>query len=254
MSLVFRVLLILAAATPAAADVTDRLARVVPLPPGTPVSLRITIGRVQVIGWDRSDLSIEIVRRAPAAPLLARIPVQIDTTVDGVIIQALQADDGRDAAYRTDIVLRAPAAAPFRDLALFEGRLEITGLSGACSAHVERGDVMARNVSGAIRLETGMGNISLEGATLSPGGLIRLRTFNGDVTLALAARPANARILALSMGGAITSDIPLNRQERWGPRWGEATIGTGEPLISIDVVNGNIAITTSGSSAKAEHD
>jgi hypothetical protein len=254
MSLVFRVLLLLAAAAPAAADVTDRLARVVPLTPATPVSLRITIGDVEVIGWDRPDLSIEIVRRAPGALQLARIPVQIDTTVDGVIIQALQANDGRDAEYRTDVVIRAPAAVAFRDLALFEGRLDITGLSGTCSAHVERGDVRARNVSGVIRLETGMGNISLEGATLSPGGLIRLRTFNGDVTLGLAARPANARILALSMGGTIMSDIPLNRQERWGPRWGEATVGTGEPLISIDVVNGNIAITTNGSSPKAKHD
>jgi len=67
------------------------------------------------------------------------------------------------------------------------------------------------------------------------------------VTLDLVPRPANARILALSLGGTIASDIPLTRRERWGPRWGEATLGTGEPVISIDVVNGNIAITSGGS-------
>jgi hypothetical protein len=88
-----------------------------------------------------------------------------------------------------------------------------------------------------------MGHIRLERATLSPGGLIRLRTFNGDVTLELAERPVNARVLALSMGGTITSDLPLTRQERWGPRWAETTIGTGEPLISLDVVNGDIEVT-----------
>jgi hypothetical protein len=71
---------------------------------------------------------------------------------------------------------------------------------------------------------------------------MRLRTFNGNVTLELDERPANARVLALSMGGTITSDLPLTRQERWGPRWAETTIGTGEPLISIDVVNGDIAL------------
>jgi DUF4097 and DUF4098 domain-containing protein YvlB len=111
------------------------------------------------------------------------------------------------------------------------------------SAHVERGDVLARNISGTIRVETGMGSIRLERATLSHDGLIRLRTFNGDIALELAAPPADARVLALSMGGAITSDLPLTRKDRWGPRWAEATIGSGEPLISLDVVNGNIAIT-----------
>jgi DUF4097 and DUF4098 domain-containing protein YvlB len=154
----------------------------------------------------------------------------------------MQADGGRDAAVRTDIVLTVPPATHLRELSLLEGSVELSGLSGACAAHVERGDVVARNLSGAIRVETSMGNIRLEGATLTPDGLIRLRTFNGDVTLSLSAHPAHARILALSMGGTITSDIPLNRRERWGPRWGEATIGGGEPLISIDVVNGNITI------------
>jgi len=28
----------------------------------------------------------------------------------------------------------------------------------------------------------------------------------------------------------------------WGPRWGEVTIGSGEPLISLDVVSGTIEI------------
>jgi hypothetical protein len=83
----------------------------------------------------------------------------------------------------------------------------------------------------------------VERGSLSRDGLIRLRTFNGDVALELASRPEHARVLALSMGGSIDSEIPLTRRERWGPRWAEATIGDGEPVISVDVVNGNIAIT-----------
>jgi hypothetical protein len=34
----------------------------------------------------------------------------------------------------------------------------------------------------------------------------------------------------------------LNRRETWGPRWAEATLGKGEPVISIDVVTGLIEI------------
>jgi hypothetical protein len=242
MSLFFRVLLTLAAVVPAAADVTDRVSRTAPLAPGTPVTVHATIGRVQVSGWERPDVSVEIERRAPDANGLARISAQIDTAGPGVSIRVVQPEGAHDAALRSDIVVRVPRAANVSTLSLFEGRMELDGLAGTVSAHVERGDVLARNIGGAIRVETGMGDIRLERATLSPDGLMRLRTFNGNVTLELDERPANARVLALSMGGTITSDLPLTRQERWGPRWAETTIGTGEPLISIDVVNGDIAL------------
>jgi DUF4097 and DUF4098 domain-containing protein YvlB len=196
-----------------------------------------------VSGWDRPEVSVEVVRRAPDAAGLARIPARIDATSGAVTLRVVQAEEGRDAALRSDVIMRVPHAADLRELAIAEGRLELDGLDGTVSAHVERGDVAARNISGTVRVETGMGAIRLERATLAPGGLIRLRTFNGDVALGLAHQPANARILALSMGGTITSDVPLTRKERWGPRWAEATLGTGEPLISLDVVNGNIEIS-----------
>lgn len=242
MSQVFRALLLLTAAAPAFAGTTDRLTRIVPLPPGASISLAVTIGRVHVGVWDRPEVSVEIVRHVPDAAALARLPVDVDATADALIIRALQRDDGRDAAVRSDVALRVPAAARIAAIDLFEGGVELSGLSGGCAVRVERGDITARGLSGAVRLETAIGAIRLENATLSRDGMLRLRTFNGDVDVALAAAPENARILALSMGGAITSDIPLTRRERWGPRWAEATIGDGQPVLSVDVVNGDIAI------------
>lgn len=239
-------LIILAAAAPVWADVTDRIARVIPILPGTPVSVQITIGRLQVSGWDRNEVAVEVVRRAADAQQLALIPAQVDQGPDGVLVRAVQADGGHDARLRTDVVLRVPAVARVRDLVVFEGGIELSDLRGACSARLERGDIVGTRLSGAVRLETAIGNIRLAAATLSPAGTLRLRTFNGDVALELASAPAHARILALSMGGTIASDIPLTLKERWGPRFGEATLGNGEPVISIDVVNGNVAITVAG--------
>jgi hypothetical protein len=34
----------------------------------------------------------------------------------------------------------------------------------------------------------------------------------------------------------------LTRRDTWGPRWGETTLGKGEPVISLDVVTGLIEI------------
>jgi len=242
MLLVSGLLLMLAVAAPASADVTDRLSRTIPLAPDTPVSIRVTIGQVEISAWDRAELAVDIVRRAPDAARLARIPPVVDSAPGAITISVVQAQDGRDPALRSDLVVRVPASAQLRDIDVFEGQITIGGLSGSASAHVGRGSITMTRVRGAIRAETGMGKIRLDRATLSPDGMIRLRTFNGDVTVNLAERPVNARILALSMGGTIASDIPLTRRERWGPRWAEATLGTGEPVLSIDVVNGNINI------------
>ena len=74
---------------------------------------------------------------------------------------------------------------------------------------------------------------------------MRLRTFNGDVRLTFAEVPADARVMALALNGTISSDIPLTMKDTWGPRWGEATLGKGEPVVSIDVITGRIEIRRS---------
>ena len=48
--------------------------------------------------------------------------------------------------------------------------------------------------------------------------------------------------MALALNGTIRSEIPLTMKDTWGPRWGEVTLGRGEPVISLDVVNGGIEI------------
>ena len=65
-----------------------------------------------------------------------------------------------------------------------------------------------------------------------------MRAFNGDVRLTLDEVPTDARVMALALNGTISSDIPLTMKDTWGPRWGEATLGKGEPVVSIDVITG----------------
>jgi hypothetical protein len=60
----------------------------------------------------------------------------------------------------------------------------------------------------------------------------------------MAGPPADARVLALALNGTIQSDLAMNTRDTWGPRWSEATLGKGEPVISIDVVTGKVEIKT----------
>lgn len=224
---------------PASAS-TDRQSRIVALPADRTLIVEVTIGTIRIEGADRTDAEIVIERDAPSVEALERVPVAIDETPERVSVRSIQAGGSTDPALRTNITLRVPRSAKVERAQVLEGRVTIANFAGQLTADVRRGPIEGSDVSGTLRLETGIGSVVLTGARLSPAGLLRLRAFNGDVRLTLAERPANARILALALNGHIKSEIPLTMRNTWGPRWGEATLGKGEPIISIDVVTGSV--------------
>jgi DUF4097 and DUF4098 domain-containing protein YvlB len=229
------------AEAPAAQAATDRLSRTFQIPPDRAIILEITIGAVHIEGWSKPDVQLEIVRHAPTTDDLSRIAIDIREQPD-LHIKALQAGGSTNAAFRADVTLHVPHSAQLRSVRILEGRLSLTALRGAITAEVTRGPIDASQLEGVVRLETSIGDIAADRARLSKNGLLRLRTFNGDIQLSLAERPIDARIMALALNGTIRSDIALQMKDTWGPRWGEATLGIGEPVISLDVITGRIDI------------
>jgi hypothetical protein len=226
-----------------AADVTDRVTQTVPLAPGRAIQVDTTVGDVTIVGSNRPDVAVEIVRRAPSSDSFSKFPVVIDNTGDALRVGATQTTDGRDPALFSTVVIRAPANANFQSIRVFEGRLRISGLTAACDADVRRGSIEATAVAGRVRLETGLGSVDVKDAALAPGGMLRVRVFNGPLRVRFARAPQNARILAVTLNGQIKSDIPLTMKDQFGPRFGETTLGSGEPVMSLDVVKGDIAIS-----------
>jgi DUF4097 and DUF4098 domain-containing protein YvlB len=220
----------------------DTQTRVVALPAGKSLTIEITIGSVRIDGWDRADAEIAIERHAPTAAQLARLPITIDDTAARVSVRVTQTDGSTDPALRSDVVVRVPHNATIDRVQVMEGRISINRFGGAVNADIRRGPIEGRDLSGTVRLECGIGSVVLTGARLSATGLLRLRAFNGDVRLTLAERPTDARIMALALNGSVKSEIPLTMKDTWGPRWGETTIGKGEPVISLDVVTGTIEL------------
>ena len=222
-----------------AAGAPTALTKVVPLREGVAISVESTVGDVEIRAWSRQELSIEI--EAPTA-----IEPRVDEGPTSLRISAVQPSGAMDRGLRTKIVLRAPPRATFESVRLLDGRLVISGLVGAITADVRQGSIEASSVAGRLRLETGFGDVKVDSATLDRDGILRLRAFNGSVRLAFARPPADARILALTFNGKIDSDIPLTRKESFGPRFGETTLGNGQPVVSIDVITGDISISGGG--------
>jgi hypothetical protein len=208
-----------------------------------PVVIDATVADVTITGSDGPDLVIDIVRRAPSSEALETYPAIVDEGGEVVRISAVQRDDGRDPNLKTEITISAPAGAVFQSIRVFEGRVKLRNLKGACDLDLRRGAIEAVGLGGRVRLEAGIGSLDLREPDLTPGGMMRLRVFNGPVRVRFAHPPANGRILAVTLNGTITSDVPLTMKDRFGPRFGETTIGSGEPVMSIDVVKGDISIT-----------
>jgi len=228
---------VLVAGSPSASDRLERSSRRLLVPLTKPVLLRATVGDIDVTGWNRPEIEIEVRRTAG-------VSATIDQTDSGLTVAAVQSDGSRSALARGSISLRAPFDQVIGSIELFEGRLTLKNLRGGVRARVEHGSIEADGLSGTIRLETVIGDVRLERAGQNGLGPIRLRAFNGSVALGLANSPTDARFLALSLAGVIRSDIPLHLKTAFGPRFGEATVGRGEPVVSIDVVNGDIHITS----------
>jgi len=225
-----------------AAPCADRQTQRFDAPAGTAIAVESTVGDVTVSGWDRADVLVEISRCAPAHSDPTRVEATAALADHRVVVRVAQRDGGHDETYRTSVVIHAPFAAAVDAIEMFEGRLVLRDRRGGVRARLEHGSVDADGLSGPIRLETRIGALRVR--RVDPAApLVRLRTFNGDVHLGFVSPPADARILALSLSGAIRSEIPLRLKTQFGPRFGEATLGTPDRLVSIDVVNGDIYIT-----------
>ena len=226
----------------ASPDASDRISRIVPLAEGTPIRVDATVADVIITGSNRPDLQVQIARRAPTAADLTRFAPIVETKPDGVRIAVVQADEGKDANLRAEIAIASPAAAVFQAIRVFEGRVRLTNLKAACDVDLRRGPIDATGLAGRVRLESGIGSIDVRDTDLTRGGMLRLRVFNGPLRVRFARAPANARILAVTFNGRIESDIPLTKKDQFGPRFGEATLGSGDPVMSLDVVKGDITI------------
>jgi hypothetical protein len=225
-----------------ATDALDRMSRTVALTASHAVRVDATVADVTIAASDRADMAVEIVRRAPTAADLVRFPAVIEETGETLRIAALQAGDGRDARLKADIRVQAPAVAQFDAVRVFEGQVRVTGLRNGCDVDVRRGRIEATAVAGRVRLESGVGSIDVRDPSLTHEGMLRLRVFNGPILVSFDRTPPDARILALTFNGSIASDIPLAMKDKFGPRFGEATLGAGKPVMSIDVVTGDITI------------
>ncbi len=214
---------------------------------GRPVIVLLAVGELRVQAWAQPGLEVEIVPDGRGAREPETLDLTVEETPEAITVRAVQPHEGKDPSVRVRATLRVPVDVMLQRVEVFEGRFDVEGVRGLLQAKVERGPIEARRIAGTVRLETGSGDLTVSDAELVSPGLLRLRTFNGHIRLGLVRRPTDARVLALTLNGSIRSDLPLEERKGFGPKFGEAVIGAGDPLISLDAVRGDIWLTVAPS-------
>jgi hypothetical protein len=205
-------------------------------------SLEIALGAADVVVVGAAG---DRVRVSPIDPGDAASARAVSMTGDARVGVRLTGAPAAAASPRPKIRVEAPASLPLV-VTLDNGEVRAEDMIGGASVRVVRGSIRAHALRGRVRLEIDTGPIVADAVRLSDGHSLKCRTFNGDVSIALEAPPADARILALTLNGAIRSSLPLATRAAFGPRFGEATLGAGAHVLSIDVVRGDIAIEQRG--------
>jgi DUF4097 and DUF4098 domain-containing protein YvlB len=181
------------------------------------------------------------------------VELRVVTGADGVTICAVypsrrrantcEAGDGGQSSDNNDVVVNFEVYVPAG--VQFTGRT----VNGSVSATGLRADAYASTVNGSVEVETTgeaeaqtvNGDVRVDMGRIGGSGPMHFSTVNGRVDVSIP-ESAALTVSASTTNGDISTDFPLTVRGRFGPRHLSGTIGGGGRSISLETVNGDIAL------------
>jgi DUF4097 and DUF4098 domain-containing protein YvlB len=215
--------------TAASAKVTEKFSQTHPLAVTGTVSVTNMNGDVQVIAWDKTEVSIEAEKSARDEDALKRIEIIVEASADRVAIKTKhhKAENASWFGRNNDsgavrYTIRVPAQL---------ARLKVEAMNS---------NIAAENVRGHVKLETMNGRISASFDRLTGEQKVNVDTMNGQCEI-FVPTDASARVVASSMNGRVSSELPMTI-EKSSRRSLRGSLGKGEASISMDSMNGSLTI------------
>jgi hypothetical protein len=210
------------------------------------LKLRGINGNVEIYGIPGVDsISISVVKRVEsfsvddAEDYLDSLIVEIDSTGTDLVIRTVQPEHPSPREYTIDYTITMPESM----------LVDVTNVNGNVTLESITRDVRVVNTNGNIRCEDIDGSATMHvtnggiwaSVSLPPLGEIRSNVVNGNVYLQVP-QSTNSEVTATVTNGSVTysnlqfSDLTHTRKSLVG------TLGTGEGLISLVVVNGAVTL------------
>ncbi len=237
--------IILTLVVAAQATVTETFRQSYPLAADGSIHLDNVNGDIDIVAWDRAEVSVEAEKKGRTDEDLKRVTLEIDSSPAKLSIKTKYVKKsgwfwgGVNASVRYKLMV--PAGARLQKIDTVNSDITVTGVRGAVDLDTVNGSITATGLAADARLDSVNGNLSAEFASLAGVSEVKLDTVNGRASVTLP-KGAGARIDADSVNGRVSIDQPvklgkIHRHSITGE------IGTGGPAISIETVNGSIAVS-----------
>jgi len=240
----------------ARATATDTWKRSYPLSKTGNVSITNVNGRVDVEGVDGSTVEVNAERIAYGATdqladqLLTRIAIADKATPDSVSLETQKIEGILiGARYEVKYHVKVPKTASVRAVTV-NGGVEGRSLGGRLVARTTNGGIVGTALSGGIEARVVNGGIQIRIASVGKDDII-MATVNGGIRLGLP-EAAKATVSAGWVnGGMKMSGLKFEVRDE-SRRHFEGLLNGGGTSITLNTVNGGIAIASSSEDAKQE--
>lgn len=129
------------------------------------VSLSTFDGSVEIRGWDRAEVLIEVEKHAPDRESADRITIDSRQDGDAITVTIPQPGSGRSGSLRNSPSARIVASVPLQTELIVrsgDGSVSIRRVSGRHDVRTDDGSIRVDDARGALFLRTGDGSVVLE--------------------------------------------------------------------------------------------
>jgi hypothetical protein len=227
----------------AAGTVSEKIAQTYPFNADGVVSLAGVNGSVEIVGWDKNEVSLEAEKIASDAEGLARMQIVIEHSPAHLTVKTEHERKWKlFGGHRAEVryKLRVPATATLKKIDVVNASITVRGVTGYVDLDTVNGAIDAEGLASGGRFDTVNGSIRATFVRVSAQDRIVLDTVNGSCDLAL---PADAafELKADTVNGRISCDFPLTLTKQGRTDLAGSAHGGGASVV-LDSVNGALSV------------
>lgn len=231
--------------------------------PGEPVTVDIEIlsARIEVIGEDRKDAQLSITMAGGERKI--KTPSGMRTLAGGGGALNVEEEDNvisvesdSPRMNKVEIVARVPRRADLHLSTVNDGEIIVRDVTGALQLENVNGPITATNINGSVIAESVNEAINIGFSGIDAKGATAMTSLNGDIIVSLPAN-AGAELRVDNAQGELESEFELDvKPTKPSVERGEgrgrvsvrvedvivATVNGGGPVIKLKTLNGNVQI------------
>ncbi len=233
-------------------EVTESFSKTYAIGANGTVEISNMNGNVEVVAWDKNEVSLEAEKFSRDEDGLKRIEIIVDASSDRLVIKTKHHKNEDSSWWSHErwstnggvrYRLKVPASLAAFKADVMNSNVTVDGVRSSVKINSMNGRINATDLTGDTDLGTMNGAITASFSSIKSGQSIRLDTMNGSCRLNVP-HDLSANFHASSMNGSVSCDLPITL-EKSGRHSLRGTIGQGGATITLHSMNGGLSLRSS---------